>query len=730
MRKLLWFTVGFGFSCGFCAWFATGSLSFPLLVAVLATILVGRGGYRIGEIIGFGACIGLIWFGCFRQVYLQPALDTDGKEMDCAISVTDYSWKSDYGTVGDGTLELDGKTYAVRFYLNEVVHLTPGDSIQGTFRLRYTAGAEESATFHAGRGIFLLGYQRGELSIQRGECGRFSCIGARLSRWLAVRLEILFPNDVFPFIKALLLGDSADLSYEVNTHLKLSGIRHIIAVSGLHVMLLYGLVHRLTFQNKWLTALICLPLLAVFSAVAGFTASVTRASLMAALMMLASLWNREYDPPSAMSFSALIMLMVNPMVITAVSFQLTVGCVAGMQLFSGPIREWLKWRWKEGKSGPVNRLKRWLSSSISVTLGAMCLTTPMNAAYFGNVSLIGIVSNLVLLWVVNLVFNGLVITVVISLFSIRAAGMVSLLLAWPIRLLLRCAKILGSMKFACVYTNSPYVVAWLVFLYILLLIFLSSFKKRAAQFILCGAAGLCLALLFSYTEPRMDECRVTVLDVGQGQSILLQSKGSTFLVDCGGSSDTDTADLVAQTLMSQGIYSLDGVILTHWDRDHAGAFPYLQTRMDTGTLYAPHPDSRDDIGIWVTGKQEIPCGAGIITLFSGDFPEDDQENGLCVLFESENCAILITGDRSGLGERMLMEMYALPRVDLLIAGHHGSQYSTSERLLETVQPDTVFISAGKDNRYGHPSQALLQRLETYGCRVYRTDLQGTLRFRR
>ena len=100
------------------------------------------------------------------------------------------------------------------------------------------------------------------------------------------------------------------------------------------------------------------------------------------------------------------------------------------------------------------------------------------------------------------------------------------------------------------------------------------------------------------------------------------------------------------------------------------------------------------------------------------------------MFEAGNCAILITGDRSGLGEMMLMESYPLPNVDLLIAGHHGSAYSTSDRLLQLVQPDTVFISAGKDNAYGHPADALLTRLESYGCQVFRTDLQGTLLYRR
>ena len=103
---------------------------------------------------------------------------------------------------------------------------------------------------------------------------------------------------------------------------------------------------------------------------------------------------------------------------------------------------------------------------------------------------------------------------------------------------------------------------------------------------------------------------------------------------------------------------------------------------------------------------------------------------MCVLFETENCAILITGDRSSEGELLLLLEAELPKVDLLVAGHHGSKYSTSERLLERVQPDYVLISAGKDNSFGHPAPELLLRLQSFGCRVYRTDLHGTIIFRR
>ena len=126
----------------------------------------------------------------------------------------------------------------------------------------------------------------------------------------------------------------------------------------------------------------------------------------------------------------------------------------------------------------------------------------------------------------------------------------------------------------------------------------------------------------------------------------------------------------------------------------------------------------------------ITLDSGKITVFGPTFSPESNENSLCILFESENCAILVTGDRSRTGELLLLHSGDLPEVDLLVAGHHGSKNSTSEELLTAGSPETVFISVGKNNSYGHPSAETLERLMSFGCTVYRTDLHGNLIFRR
>jgi competence protein ComEC len=106
------------------------------------------------------------------------------------------------------------------------------------------------------------------------------------------------------------------------------------------------------------------------------------------------------------------------------------------------------------------------------------------------------------------------------------------------------------------------------------------------------------------------------------------------------------------------------------------------------------------------------------------------ESGICVLFQTENCDILITGDRGELGEMLLLQQRSLPELEVLVAGHHGSAGSTSERLLAHTNPETVVISVGENNSYGHPAEAMLERLKVTGCEIFRTDLDGTILYRR
>ena len=422
MRKLMWFAVGFAVSCAFCAYSAVDTWIVPAVYAAvgitsLMTLLALKW-KRFGRaaITCFGCVIGLCWFWLFHQQYLQTPIRLDREEYPVSITVTDYSYETPYGIGADGILQLDGKPYQVRAYLDEMGPLNPGDTVEGSFRMRVTTpDGEKGATYHQGKGIFLLAYQRGDVSVCRTGASPRWAFAVKLRQQIKIALESCFSADAAVFSKGLLLGDTTDFAYETDTDFKTSGIRHVVAVSGLHISILFALISTITFRKRYLTALLGYPILLLFASVAGFTPSVCRACIMSALMLLAMLFEKEYDGPTALSFSALVMLLVNPLVITSISLQLSVASVAGIFLFREGIRNWLLSRFgKMEKHTWKARLVRWFSASVAISLSAMSLTTPLCALYFGTVSLVGVLTNLLTMWVISFIFYGLILVCMMS----------------------------------------------------------------------------------------------------------------------------------------------------------------------------------------------------------------------------------------------------------------------------------------------------------------------------
>lgn len=737
MRHLLYFTLGFALAC------AVMSYQMGLHIALFAgamLLLLCLFWRRTGHAVKVALCVllgyaaGWFWFGKYDALYLQDAAALDGVSQTAVIYVTDYSEETDYGVRVSGRISLGGKPYRLIAYLDPMEPLSPGSRVSGTFRFRVTTaqGAKESE-YHQGKGIFLLAYQDSDVCVHQDPPGKQD-IPAILRHKIKGVIHRYFPEDTAPFAQALLVGDTSNLSYGVDTSLKLSGIRHMVAVSGLHISILFGLFSTLTLKRRRLTALVGFPGLFLFAAIAGFSPSVSRAAIMCGLMLLAMLANREYDGPTALSFAVLVLLVCNPLSITSVSLQLSAGSMMGIYLFEKEIRQYLSSCFGERK-GPLGRMKQWLCASVSITLSTMAVTTPLCAYYFDMVSLVSPLTNLLTLWIVASLFYGILAVGGLHFVAPAVAALLAKLLSVPIRCVLFIAKAMASLSLASVYTASPYIIAWLIFAYILLVIFLISKNRKPVVLGCCTILGLCMALIASWLEPMGDDVRLTVLDVGQGQCLVLQSEGRTFLVDCGGDSDAQAADTAAEYLLSQGIPKLDGMILSHLDRDHAGGAANLLSRVDTDLLILPevHSDLEsctEGDTIYASQTLELTMGKTKLTVYPPTFPGNSNEMSLCILFDTEKCDILITGDRNGFGERSLLRNAQIPDVDILIAGHHGSRNSTCEELLSAVAPEIVCISVGRDNSYGHPAPELLQRLDRFGCQVYRTDHLGTYTIRR
>jgi len=325
MRWLVIFTVGFVVACVVGAYFTLGNwllllFGFCLAAGILLYICKHQSLHIVAAVM-IGCAIGLLWNWGYQHFYLQDARALDGQEARIAVTATDYSYETDYGTAVDGKFTYADKSYRVKLYLSDYVTLEPGDQIESDCAFRYTAqGAKKDPTFHQGKGIFLIAYGREDCTITKAQNQEAKYFAVRLRRSITQRIDELFPDDVQALAKALVLGDSSDMSYEENTIFSVSGIRHVIAVSGLHVSILFSVISTVCFRKKSLIAIIGIPVLLIFAAVTGFTPSVMRACLMQCLVILSMLVMKEYDAFTSLAFSALVILAFNPLSITDIGF--------------------------------------------------------------------------------------------------------------------------------------------------------------------------------------------------------------------------------------------------------------------------------------------------------------------------------------------------------------------------------------------------------------------------
>lgn len=751
LRKLLWVTVGFAAGCALCAyagigywlWIAAGVC---LGAGVLLYGLIrGVSWRRIAGLVVIGFALGCIWFGLYDGIFLRDARAVDGEIIRTEIRISDYGYKTNSGVAAKGQIAISDSKYTIRVYVPQNMELKPGDLLDGEFALYFASvnGLEKPSSLQS-EGIQLQAFADSDVVHYPGARSDWTDYPAILRYKILNLITEIFPEDVAGFAKALLLGDSTDLTQQQDIGFKNSGIRHIIAVSGLHVSILFSMLVVFTGHRKFLTVVLGIPLLVIFAAVSGFTPSVSRACIMQGLILLALALDKEYDPPTALAVAVLEILCVNPMNIASIGFQLSVSCVVGIFLCYNRIHSFmLRPKWMNlGKGHSLGaKLIRWFASSVAVSLSAVLFTLPLSAIHFRSINLIGVISNLLTLWAVTYIFYGIIAACILGAIYAPAGSAVAWLIAWLMRYVSAAAILLGKVPFANIPADGVYITLWIFFLYAMIALFL--FGKRRYLSVLCACLCVTLGISIFATafEGRKDAFRVTVLDVGQGQCVLLQSGGSCYMVDCGGDSPKATADAAVRALWNQGIYELDGIILTHFDQDHVNGLHPLLVQVDSKCLYLPETEDKDHIRIeleaafdgeklGVNRITELSCGQGKITIIPAFDGAQGNESSMCILFQAADCDILITGDRNIAGEEQLLGQVALPDIDVLVVGHHGSRSSTGYPLLQATKPEIAVISVGEDNLYNHPEQEMLDRLEYFGCKILRTDIDGNITLRR
>jgi competence protein ComEC len=558
-------------------------------------------------------------------------------------------------------------------------------------------------------------------------------------------VSAIFPGDAAGLMTALLTGDKSVLSDGDYAALQRSGAAHIAAVSGLHVSFLAGLLALFFRRRSRLGAGLTVLVLALFAAVAGFTPSVTRAAFMVSMTLLAPLAGREEDKPTTLSAILFLLLAQNPYACQSISLQLSFASVAGIHLVSTPMDRALTRGLRRG--GPRwrrlgRRAWRFFAANLSVTAGALLCTVPLCALYFGSISLIAPVTNLLVLWAVSCAFSLGLPFAALGIALPGAAAVLCVPVTWLARYILAAVHLLGGLPFACVNADGLYLRAWLGLVYaLLLLVLLFRYRRPVLPVCLC-AVSLCAALALTRLSLFACPLSITMLDVGQGQCILLRSGGYTALIDCGGSED-NAGDIAADYLQTVGVTRLDLLVLTHCHSDHANGVPELLSRLKVSALVLPQvsedeSEYRGEIlslaqaqGAEITllsDNRVLSLGDAQLTLYAPLGNGDINEEGLFALVSSGDFDLLVTGDATTALEALLVERVSLPHVEVLVAGHHGSKYATGDTLLDAVTPETCLISVGY-NTYGHPTPETLERLSERGITVYRTDQRGDLTIR-
>lgn len=751
MRKLAYIALSFSaavfLSCfvvpyDLIIYFSVGAL----LVASIGVFLRKNVRTRV-MLIAFSVGMGFFWFFLFNAYIGKTANAYAGSIHNFTGQVTDYPVpaKNGYSVTisirGEGLLPVKARLYVDE----DAPELSPGDFVEGfaLFAHSNIVKGNETDTFYS-KGIYLFAYQQGTITVT-GHGGAIKYLPIRISEAIKNKTEDIFRLDTAPFMQALLTGDKSRL-YDNNLvydSLSRSGISHVVSVSGMHLAFLMQFLSML-IKNGRLKAFLGIPTVIVFMAVMGFTPSVTRAGIMQLFLIAGSLLDREPDTLTSLSASLFLILLFNPYAAASISLQMSYSAVIGMMLLSPRINKYLFAKIKSKSfPKPVSKLLYAVSATISSTLGAVVFTTPMSALYFGSVSLIAPLTNLFVLPVVSFVFCAGFVSVALGFVFEMASVLVAAVVSVFVRYIIFIASVLAYLPLAGISTSNMYIVVWLVFVYAIIVVFcLGGFRVRRL-IIPGGLAALCLCAISVLTPVICaldDTMTVTALDVGQGQSIVITAGTFTGMIDCGSSSRYDAADVAEAFLSSQGRDKIDLLILTHFHSDHANGITGLIAGTNVSAIAMPVPEEEDmDCAseilhaaekrnveiVYITENMTAEAGNLSFTLFAPFGGQTENERGIIILCSENDYDLLVTGDIDAAFERRLIVENALPDIELLVVGHHGSRYSSCDEFLSAVTPEEAIISVGY-NTYGHPTEETLDRLYSVGADVYRTDELGNV----
>ncbi|MFC6053227.1 competence protein [Acinetobacter sp. Ac_877] len=577
---------------------------------------------------------------------------------------------------------------------------------------------------------------------------------AKFKRWVELqRLDIRHfiqkqPIQHKGLTLALLTGDESFLNKQIEAQFQRFGMSHLLAISGPHVLIfacmMCWLIHQiiqkycpqiyLKIPKQYLLIFPFLSCVFLYCAYVGFEIPALRTLL---VTLLASVWILFKFPIKALTLlllSASLLLIFDPFSILSAAFWLSYGaCFVLLRIYQTIQEQNFESRNITEKA--IQALKILVESQWKIFVALF----PLMIIFFKQIAWITPLSNLFAIPFIGLIIVPLDVLAGMSYFLFEPLSQ----LFFQINNL--CITLLLSIMNGIDAILSPQLIPvamnfWMMLCVILSLIILFLPQGLVPKF----WAAICL-LPFILSENTKHPFELSILDVGQGQSIFIQAQNHTVMVDTGGYYDEEKfsvgQQIIQPFLSVKGFRTVNHLFLTHLDQDHSGAFSYLKNKLNFEQVY-----SNEQLDISPSSKFEY-CQKGQVFHINPHikiavlspkaeqlaFAKFDKNENSCVLYvqvlNAKNYQnYLLMGDAGWQTEYEILQAYPNLKVDVLVLGHHGSQHSSSYAFLEKIRPKMAIVSAGFNNRYGHPSAIVETRLNELNIPFLSTIENGTIQF--
>lgn len=527
----------------------------------LAAVLLLREQFVLFRSLFLGLLAGFLWCGGFLLLVWQPTQKWDGVTGEIRLELTEYAaGRQSYGVARGIVTAVDGTDCRLKVYvylLDGSPDYAPGDVLEFTGAL---SAAERSFDQNLLQdGIFLTLSQETAGTCSPAEAMTLLRRARILSRSITLRVQELLPGDEGALLAALLSGERESFSDGFNRALTTSGTRHITAVSGLHVTVLAGLLISLLGKKPGLLA--AAPVGLIYAAVVGFSPSVVRAVVLLVLWA-ASFWLKlEKDPLTALAAALLLLLLWNPFSCRSVGLLLSFGATLGLILLQPQLNGlWIP-RIKNIRPPLLKKLLWYAAGTVASTLAATLFTLPLTILFFDVVPLLGLLSNLLILWLLPFTMSLGLLTLGISLFAPWVADLLAQrLLIWPLRWIVAVIRRVGALPLAATDSGNFLLLTCLV---LLTAVLLWRWKRLSGRVLLLLAVGLiCLTGLCTAADMRLTG-RVEITSVGGQPVILLRGEGVSLINT--GAKDRYTADRTATALSRWNAAQLETLLCTTGD---------------------------------------------------------------------------------------------------------------------------------------------------------------------